>query len=782
MPEGSVRSFYAEITGSSEGLVRAAGEGEAAAGSLEKRIGGVNTSLAGVGASSRTHLGGTGVEQASLLERGMNSLDTRVKDVVGSIASAGAQFATFGAIGGVGAFLIDGVKNAEAYNAALAKMRQAEQDAGVAIPQAQIDAEVSSLMKLGVNATNTVDALTQMTAAHVPLAEQMDTLQAAEDLAASKGLDLNSSLALVERAAEGQGRALAPLGLILPATVPKMAALDSAQKAYNDSLAKYGEQSPKTQAAFEKLQKITAEMHSPFENLSQVTGELENRLGGAAQSAANADPWIKLKAEFQDVSIKAGEMLLPKLDELAGWFESHQTQIEHGMSSAFHAVSDAVGIVGTVVGTVAPPVEHFIGFLGDHKQAVKDVAEGVAALYAADKTKSVFSTLTSDLQGFLNLTGKVTRLGGAGSIAPMHVWVDNPGFGAAGGAGGVAGGANSAEEGAAGGTAGGALSRVIGMSGGTAATIGALGIMNTSDADLTAKSYQDMLTTEQAQAKEADAAVKSADVSRQVATLWSQRKDVMNADTLQADVYLSQVMSNSGTQAQLSATIADLYQRHQIQSAVDLQAVIDAWNRGVTSSRSIAALLDTTRASSGLAALHGQNFSDLIGYLASQSRVSSNEIISDYMQTAAFAASMQRHQQDIDNMLANLANTVPSSIYDTHTGGGRGYVGGLATGGLVAAAATGGFQSGLRLVGEHGPELDVFGPGDDLKPNFGHLGFGQMGSLGGSGGDGGDTYITITGPINVQGVDDPAAFFEAVQKEALRRGANQGQRIFGRYT
>jgi hypothetical protein len=203
--EGAVRSYFVELTGSSEGLVRSVGEGEAAAARLEGRVGTLGNSFQVVGSAANTHLGGTATSAVGKVHSAIGALDDRIKGMIGSIVSAGAQFATFGAAAGIGAFLFDGVKNAEDLNKQMAQLAQAEKDAGIAIPQSQIDAETDSMMRLGVNATDTVQALTQMTAAHVPLAEQMDTLQAAEDLAASKGIDLQSSLSLVEKAAEGQG-------------------------------------------------------------------------------------------------------------------------------------------------------------------------------------------------------------------------------------------------------------------------------------------------------------------------------------------------------------------------------------------------------------------------------------------------------------------------------------------------------------------------------------------------------------------------------------------------
>lgn len=657
------RVVKAIITGDASGAVRAFNETAAASETTGKRTAG---SFAQVGAASRQHIGGTSVQNAGLLEGAFKKIDTAVGSVLGSIARVATTSIGIGGAAALGGFLVSSISNAEKLNVAVEGYSNAIAQSGQAFPVAQYAAEQQAMEKIGIGAIATTDALTQMTQAHIPATEQMQTLQAAADLMAAKHLpDLASALELVEKAAQGQGRGLQALGLELPAAIPKAAALESAQKAlaaaqdnYTAALKRYGPVAQQTADAHKKLadaqQKVTQmtdEMQSPFENLSQITQELEGRLGGAADAAANADPWERLKTEWETVTEKAGMLLLPKLDELAHWVEDHMPQIQQVTTSAFHDVGQAISVVGDIIGAVAPPAEAFIGWLGDHKETVKEVAEIVGGFYVANKAKSVFGNLYDDVQKLLGVVNKIPGIGGGGvpSIAPMHVWVDNMGAGGLGPSttpGKTPSEAPQPKEGPS--VAGLPLSVV-----GTAS----LGLLVPSDAG------PQGMQTAIAQAQAAQNIQRTAQVSGDIAKLWETLKSYSGASFTDWQAGLRLTNDNiqglthiTGDTGVFARDIEQMYQQHKLKSAPELQAVTDAWNKGAVDSSNMATYLDdwngVTMKYGNLNATQQQEFTQLfqagvtdVGAIATDMGV-----LNDY--TAKYGPPSGQDMQTISGLLA----------------------------------------------------------------------------------------------------------------------------------
>lgn len=730
------RVVKAIITGDASGAVRAFNETAAASETTGKRTAG---SFAQVGAASRQHIGGTSVQNAGLLEGAFKKIDTAVGSVLGSIARVATTSVGIGGAAALGGFLVSSISNAEKLNVAVEGYSNAIAQSGQAFPVAQYAAEQQAMEKIGIGAVATTDALTQMTQAHIPLSEQMQTLQAAADLMAAKHLpDLVTALSLVEKAAQGQGRALTDLGIVLPATIPKANALASAQKAltteqdnYTAALKRYGPNAQQTIDAHKRLadaqQKVTQttdEMQSPFENLSQITQELEGRLGGAADAAANADPWERLKTEWETVTEKAGMLLLPKLDELAHWVEDHMPQIEQFMTSAFQHIGDAINVAGDIIGAVAGPAEGFIGFLGDHSEQVKLAAEAFGAFYVANKGISIVKGLSNDVGEFLGLIHKIpgvgsTSLPGIGAGMPVTVTNWPPGFGAGTG---VGGGPEPVPTGAPAPGIGtpswlSAVTRIApsiaGDLGGAGVILGSVGLSGAPVGGGSGPTY----AQQQAQEDLAKNTQQAAHVSADVANLWSELKTNTSSEvnTLRTQFY--EWTNTQGNTNNLSHAVADLWSGHEITTAGQLQTIKNLWNEMIAESGGVPPTVAQIKANylvhqdaAQLAAAHGQAFSDAIASLAQQAGVSADTIIGDYVTTSAFAASMAGLQQDINNRLANLADNIPSSVYDSTTGGGSGFLKGVggATGGKYPGLAGGGkvFGPGLHWVGEglHNPE------------------------------------------------------------------------------
>src|ERR1700758_2707301 len=125
-----IESFYVDIIGNADSLVKAAGEGELAAGSLESRLGSVSGGMQTIGKSADEHIGGRAVHNVGLLDRAFNGVFGSIKNVVGSMVSMVGQTAGIGAIFGGAAGLAEGVKLALSYNEQMALIAAAYRNIG----------------------------------------------------------------------------------------------------------------------------------------------------------------------------------------------------------------------------------------------------------------------------------------------------------------------------------------------------------------------------------------------------------------------------------------------------------------------------------------------------------------------------------------------------------------------------------------------------------------------------------------------------------------------------
>jgi len=475
----SLQEFFVDITGSSAGLIRAAGEGEAAAGSLESRLGGVSSGMGSIGSAASTHIGGTAVKNVSLLDRAFGGVINSVKGVIGSVVSMVGQTAGIGALFGGAAGLGYGVKLAQQYNEQMALIAATYRNVGAAVPTAAISTMQAKMTALGFTEDASNAALLGLAQAHIPVNQQMAVMSTAADLARAKSISLASAEDLLLKAAQGTGRGLQDLGINLPIVVPKAAALASAtaalqkaQDAYNLALDKYGEFNAKTVTAHEKLaaatQKVstdTAAMNDHFSNLGSTLAVVNTRVAGSAQAFAKADPLATMGASLQAIARTAGEALLPSLDSLAGWVQKNEPAIASFATNALDVMGSAAKAAGGFIANdLYPPVHDVIQFVIDHKTVFETFAGTLTALWAGAKIKTAAGSVLGDLKSLLsgnvasNLLHAITGIGGSSSggglagtvssAAGQRVFVTNWEMMAGGGAGGTAA---TAAEGAAGG-------------------------------------------------------------------------------------------------------------------------------------------------------------------------------------------------------------------------------------------------------------------------------------------------------------------------------------------
>ena len=248
-----------------------------------------------------------------------------------------AGVALLGLGGAFGIMAVAGVKAALSVQQAQANLKTAITDTGVSFAAAKpfIDQQAEAMLNLGFSTEDTYTALAQMTAATRSPETALKSLGVAADLAAFKHESLAAASDTVARAAMGQARGLADLGLAINKTIPKGA------------------------------------------SLQQIMALIEQRTAGAAKRAADANPWVVLQAKFKALEEELGTALLPTFIKLTNWIIKDGLP---GLKSLGNWISNNKGLFITLAGTlaalwVAPKVANLIN-------AIKVIKDAFIALRA----------------------------------------------------------------------------------------------------------------------------------------------------------------------------------------------------------------------------------------------------------------------------------------------------------------------------------------------------------------------------------------------------------------
>ena len=301
-----------------------------------------------------------------------------------------------------------------------------------------------------------------------------------------------------------------------------------------------------------------------------------NKVGTAQIGAKTATDNLhgsieKIKAGFDDAAIKLGQSLLPMFQQLATWIEGHQKDIANVATTIGTDLANGAHAAGQFIANdLWPPLKDVGGFISANLDTFKTFGEFIAGWYVVGKGVSIFNALKGDLEGLLGTLNKLGGFGGARSIGsealPMHVWVDNPGFGASGTAGAV-----PAAEGA--GAAGVAVPGVLGAAGAGLA----------------------VFARDKSSALESDPARQLGGINNILETLkgnvW-RNGQLISGDLNYLETQLQLTGAHGSDMAVLAGEIADLYKTHVVTTAPEMQAIIDEWNKGHTSAADVANLAE----------------------------------------------------------------------------------------------------------------------------------------------------------------------------------------------
>ena len=301
------------------------------------------------------------------------SLDVMTK------ASKYAGTALLGIAGVFGTVAAVSIKAALSVQESQAKLSTAVKNTGVSfqtfIPymnQAQ-----ESMAKFGFGAEDTNQALASMTAATRNPSVAIANLGVVADLAAFKNESLAAAADTVSRAAMGQARGLAALGLSSK-TIPKGA------------------------------------------DLATILKMIEDRVKGAAAAAAQADPWKVLTTQFQVMTEQLGTALLPAFERITDWITKDGLP---GLERIGSWISNNKGLFEFLVGALAavwaiPKITGIIAALTELSNAYKLLGVSAETAAAAEEAAAAFGG-TAVLGGSAptGLIGAGSAVAGAGLSA-----------------------------------------------------------------------------------------------------------------------------------------------------------------------------------------------------------------------------------------------------------------------------------------------------------------------------------------------------------------------------
>jgi len=291
------------------------------------------------------------IAQMQMVNGELDKMEVKALKAGGSIdvmtkASKYAGTALLGIAGVLGTVGAVSIKAALGVQESQAKLQIAVKNTGVSFAAfvPYMNNAQDAMVKFGFSASDTNEALAMMTAATQNPATAVANLGVVADLAAFKNESLATAADTVSRAAMGQARGLADLGLAIGKTIPKGA------------------------------------------DLATITKMIEDRVKGAAAAAAKADPWKVLTTQFGALEEKLGTALLPAFKKLSDWIintglpalEKIGKWISQNQG-LFESIATALGILW-----VAPKIDGLLTAIGKIATAWRGVETAAEAASAAE--------------------------------------------------------------------------------------------------------------------------------------------------------------------------------------------------------------------------------------------------------------------------------------------------------------------------------------------------------------------------------------------------------------
>ena len=277
--------------------------------------------------------------------------------------------------------------------------------------------------KYGYTYTQTESALATGVTATGNVTKATRELTIAENVAAGRHIDLASAMNLVVKAGEGQTTALHRAGIDLPIVASSALkvqnaylGLVAAQDKLSTVQSEVADGQLKGKAALDGIATAQDKVGAAQQKLTglqsaggQTLDALSDKYRGAADAAGKTlgGQLGTLSAQFQDVGIKIGQFLIPKLEDIGGaisdvigWFQRNKDV--------------AIALAGVFTGVLAAAIGAFV---------VNKVASTVHSMMDAFNT---LAGLSSKVVGFFSAAGGSASTAG-GEVAASGVEADTAG-------------------------------------------------------------------------------------------------------------------------------------------------------------------------------------------------------------------------------------------------------------------------------------------------------------------------------------------------------------------
>ena len=263
---------------------------------------------------------------------------------------AGTALLGLGSVFGLVAY--ESIKSAMDLQTSQTRLQVAVKNSGVSFAAAKpvIDKHAEAMTKLGFTTQDTYEALGTMTTATRSPQMSLNALGAAADLARYKHISLAQASTLVSRAALGQARGLADLGLAINKTIPKGA------------------------------------------SFAQIMALIETRTHGAANAFAQTSQGqlAILQASFKALTENLGTQLLPAFNKILAWIDGPGLNALKKLSKWFSDNKPIVVAFTTALAVIwaAPKIDAMLAAMGELVLGWKGVAVAAGEAAAAEGAAS----------------------------------------------------------------------------------------------------------------------------------------------------------------------------------------------------------------------------------------------------------------------------------------------------------------------------------------------------------------------------------------------------------
>lgn len=286
---------------------------------------------------------------------------------------------------------------------------------------ASVEKSIGSLSRQAAIADDELrPAMAQLTRVTGDTDEATKLLKLATDVSAGSGKDLTSVVNALSKAYGGKMAALTKLGIPMSDSIQnasdyskEMTKLGTLQRDANLAIETYGEKSKQATAALEKVEAQQAKVNAISAAGIDWQKDLADAFGGAAEKAANLDPYQKMTVMFDELKEQVGTALLPALDKFSAWLTSPKGE------ETIQKVTDAVTEMVTWLGNAAT-------WALENGDWLAPLVTGIASVTAAWKlvtgavnaTKAAIALATAAQIAFNKVAGNAPTPGVPGAKTP----------------------------------------------------------------------------------------------------------------------------------------------------------------------------------------------------------------------------------------------------------------------------------------------------------------------------------------------------------------------------